>query len=108
LNAESKASLSKFAASLNANPQTNVQIFGHTDNTGTDNINIPLSQQRAAAVQNYIISQGVSANRLNWTGKGSSEPVADNSTTAGKAQNRRVEIYILANAQMIQDAHQGQ
>jgi outer membrane protein OmpA-like peptidoglycan-associated protein len=107
LNAESKASLSKFAASLNANLQTNVQIFGHTDNAGNDNINIPLSQQRAAAVQNYLIAQGVSANRLTSTGKGSSEPVADNSTTAGKAQNRRVEIYILANAQMIQDAQQG-
>ena len=107
LNADSKASLSKFAASLNANPQTNVQIFGHTDNTGNDNINIPLSQQRAVAVQNYLVSQGVAASRLASIGKGSSEPVADNSTTAGKAQNRRVEVYILANAQMIQDAHQG-
>ncbi|MDR2564384.1 MAG: OmpA family protein [Prevotellaceae bacterium] len=107
LSAVSKTSLSKFAASLAANPQTNVQIFGHTDNTGTDNINIPLSQQRAASVQFYLMQQGIAANRMSAAGKGSSEPVADNSTTAGKTQNRRVEIYILANEQMIQDAHQG-
>ncbi|MDR2776078.1 MAG: OmpA family protein [Tannerella sp.] len=103
----SKISLSKFAESLKTNPDTNVEIFGHTDITGSDAVNIPLSQQRAASVQSYLIAQGVSSNRLISYGKGSAEPVASNDTSAGRAQNRRVEIYILANAQMIQNAQQG-
>jgi outer membrane protein OmpA-like peptidoglycan-associated protein len=104
----SKVSLVKFAESLKTNPDTNVEIFGHTDDTGSDAINIPLSQQRAASVQSFLIAQGVSSNRLISFGKGSSDPVASNNTTTGRAQNRRVEIYILASAQMIQDAHSGQ
>jgi outer membrane protein OmpA-like peptidoglycan-associated protein len=103
----SKASLAKFAESLKTNSDTNVEIFGHTDNTGNDAINIPLSQQRAAAVQSYLIMQGVNSGRLISHGKGSIEPVAPNNSTAGRAQNRRVEIYILANAQMIQSAQEG-
>jgi outer membrane protein OmpA-like peptidoglycan-associated protein len=107
LNNASKVSLIKFAESLKANPDTNVEIFGHTDITGSDAVNIPLSQQRATAVQLYLIEQGVGSNRLISHGKGSSEPVASNDSAAGRAQNRRVEIYILASAQMIQDAHAG-
>ena len=107
LSSASKASLTKFAESLRSNPDTNVEIFGHTDITGSDAVNIPLSQQRAASVQSYLIAQGVSSNRLISFGKGSSEPVASNNDATGRAQNRRVEIYILASAQMIQDAHSG-
>jgi outer membrane protein OmpA-like peptidoglycan-associated protein len=107
LNDVSKSSLLKFAESLKANPDTNVEIIGHTDITGNDAINIPLSQQRAAAVQSYLVAQGVGFNRLMSYGKGSSEPIASNETAAGQAQNRRVEIYILASAQMIQDAQAG-
>ncbi|MDR2027612.1 MAG: OmpA family protein [Prevotellaceae bacterium] len=103
----SKISLSKFAESLKTNPDTNVEIFGHTDITGSDAINIPLSQQRAASVQSYLVMQGVSSNRLISYGKGSAEPIASNDTSAGRAQNRRVEIFILANAQMIQAAQEG-
>jgi outer membrane protein OmpA-like peptidoglycan-associated protein len=107
LNNVSKASLTKFAESLKTNPDTNVEIFGHTDITGSDVLNIPLSQQRAASVQSYLIAQGVGSSRLLSFGKGSAEPVASNDTPAGRSQNRRVEIYILANAQMIQDANAG-
>ncbi|MDR1898190.1 MAG: OmpA family protein [Prevotellaceae bacterium] len=107
LNDVSKASLLRFAESLRNNPETNVEILGHTDNTGNDGINIPLSQQRAASVQNYLISQGVATHRLVSYGKGSAEPVASNDNAAGRSQNRRVEIFILANAKMIQDAQQG-
>lgn len=107
LGAASKTSLSKFATSLNANPETNVNIFGHTDSSGSDNVNLPLSQQRAASVQNYLVSQGVNATRLTAVGKGSSEPIADNTTSVGKSQNRRVEVYILPNAKMLQEAQQG-
>ncbi|MDR1170398.1 MAG: OmpA family protein [Prevotellaceae bacterium] len=103
----SKMSLSKFAESLKTHTDTNVEIFGHTDITGSDAVNIPLSQQRAASVQSYLIAQGVGSNRLISYGKGSYEPVASNDTSTGRAQNRRVEIYILANAQMIQNAQEG-
>jgi outer membrane protein OmpA-like peptidoglycan-associated protein len=107
LSSVSKASLLKFAESLKQHTDTNVEIFGHTDITGSDAVNIPLSQQRAASVQSYLIAQGVSSNRLISYGKGSAEPIASNDNSAGRAQNRRVEIFILANAQMIQDAEQG-
>ncbi|MDR1887294.1 MAG: OmpA family protein [Prevotellaceae bacterium] len=103
----SKASLTRFAESLKTNADTNVEIFGHTDITGSDAINIPLSQQRAASVQVYLISQGINSGRLISYGKGSAEPIASNDTPTGRAQNRRVEIYILANAQMIQAAQEG-
>ena len=107
LNQVSITSLAQFSNSLKANPDTDVQIFGHTDSTGNDQINIPLSQQRAKSVLNYIVSQGVSSSRLTSEGFGSSLPVADNATTAGKAQNRRVEVFILPNAKMLQEAEQG-
>ncbi len=107
LNASSKTALTNFAASLKNTPETDVTIYGHTDNTGTDNVNIPLSQQRAAAVQNFLSSQGVAVARMTTQGMGSSQPVADNSTTAGRTQNRRVEVYISANEQMIKEAEAG-
>jgi outer membrane protein OmpA-like peptidoglycan-associated protein len=107
LNAASKTSLSKFATSLRNNPDTDVKIVGHTDNTGTDAINDPLSQKRAEAVKSYLAGQSVSSARIVSEGQGSHNPVADNATAAGKAQNRRVEVYIMPNAKMIREAQQG-
>jgi len=107
LNAASKTSLTQFANSLKANPDTDVQIFGHTDSTGNDQINIPLSKQRAGSVDSFLQTQGIASSRLETDGYGSSQPVADNSTKAGQAQNRRVEIFILPNAKMIQEAEAG-
>ncbi|GHT89359.1 membrane protein [Bacteroidia bacterium] len=107
LNAASKTSLTQFANSLKANPDTDVEIYGHTDSTGNDKINIPLSKERAASVEKFLETQGITASRLVTDGFGSSQPVADNSTKAGQAQNRRVEVYILPNAKMIQDAKNG-
>jgi len=107
LNQTSKNALTQFSNSLKANPDTDVQIFGHTDSSGNDNINIPLSKSRAASVQDYLLGQGISGSRMVAEGFGSSQPVADNSTTAGKALNRRVEIFILPNAKMIQEAEAG-
>ena len=69
-------------------------IHGHTDNSGSDAINIPLSQNRAQSVLNYLSTQGISASRMTAKGYGSSAPVATNDTTAGKQQNRRVEITV--------------
>lgn len=106
LNTASQASLSQFATSLKNNPDTDIQIIGHTDSTGSDAINNPLSEKRAQAVYNYLLQSGVISARMTSVGMGSTQPVADNSTVAGRAQNRRVEVYILPNAKMIQEAQQ--
>lgn len=107
LNATSQNALTSFATSLKNNPDTDIQIQGHTDSSGNDAINQPLSEKRAQSVQNFLLSKGVSGTRMSSYGLGSSQPVADNTTSAGKAQNRRVEVYIVPNAKMIQDAQQG-
>ncbi|MDR1743109.1 MAG: OmpA family protein [Dysgonamonadaceae bacterium] len=106
LSTASRASLDLFATSLKNNPDTDVKIFGHTDSTGSDAINNPLSERRAESVYNYLLLKGISGNRMVSQGFGSTEPVADNSTVAGRAQNRRVEVYILPNEKMIQEAQQ--
>ena len=107
LNQASRTALTQFANTLKTYPDTDVQIFGHTDSSGNDNINIPLSQSRAGSVQTFLNGQGIEFSRMAAQGLGSSQPVADNSTTAGKTQNRRVEVFILPNAKMIQEAHAG-
>ena len=86
--------LSHFANSLNQNPITSVTIVGHTDSTGSDAINNPLSMDRANAARDYLVGRGVSAQRIATDGRGSREPVADNGTAQGRAKNRRVEIYV--------------
>jgi ompA/motB domain protein len=77
-----------------ANPATTVQIIGHTDSTGTDAINNPLSVNRAASARDYLVARGVQVSRIMIDGRGSRDPIADNNTQAGRAQNRRVEIYV--------------
>ncbi|MFC5607303.1 OmpA family protein [Variovorax soli] len=86
--------LDQFASGLRNNPNAEVRIIGHTDNTGTDAINNPLSIQRAAATRDYLIARGVRSNAFNIDGMGSRQPVADNNSAAGRAQNRRVEIFV--------------
>ena len=107
LNQASRTALTNFANSLKAHPDTDVEIYGHTDSTGNDNINIPLSKERAASVQNFLIGQGIQNSRMEALGLGSSQPVADNGTAAGRTLNRRVEVYILPNAKMLQEAEAG-
>ncbi|MBU1361291.1 MAG: OmpA family protein [Gammaproteobacteria bacterium] len=86
--------LNRFANGLRNNPNAEVRIIGHTDNTGTDAINNPLSVDRAASTRDYLIARGVSQQIFRIEGRGSREPVADNNSDAGRAQNRRVEIYV--------------
>ena len=86
--------LDRFAQTLVANPATTVQIIGHTDSTGTDAINNPLSVNRAASARDYLVARGVQVSRIMIDGRGSRDPIADNHTQAGRAQNRRVEIYV--------------
>ena len=107
LSTTAKNSLNQFATSLLNNPQTNVQIYGHTDNTGSLATNQRLSKERALSVLNYLNNAGVSRDRMVSDGYDYQFPVASNDTEAGRAQNRRVEVYISANEQMIQDANNG-
>ncbi len=86
--------LNQFATSLNQNPVSTVTIIGHTDNTGSDAINNPLSIDRAEAARDYLVSRGVARTRIATDGKGSREPVADNNSQGGRDKNRRVEIYV--------------
>jgi outer membrane protein OmpA-like peptidoglycan-associated protein len=101
-------SLKQLAISLQNNPQTNILVVGHTDSTGTAAHNMGLSIRRAGAVKVFLVQQGVGGARLTTQGKGETEPVASNSTLDGRAQNRRVEIVIVANDEMKQQAAQGQ
>ncbi len=108
LNSSAKSSLAELAKVLKEYNDADVAIFGHTDSSGSDAINNPLSVNRANSVSNYLKSLGVSASQIKSVeGKGSTEPVADNSTAAGKSKNRRVEIYMYASEAMINAANNG-
>ena len=104
---DAKVNLLNLASSLKNNPETNILIIGHTDNTGTQSHNIDLSVHRAASVKSYLKDNSINASRLIIDGKGETEPIADNNTEAGRAQNRRVEIVILANDKMKKEARKG-
>jgi outer membrane protein OmpA-like peptidoglycan-associated protein len=103
----SKSALRNFSASLKQNPDTYVKVIGHTDNTGRVDYNQTLSEKRAQSVYDYLMNQGVSSDRMTYEGKGIHDPIATNATVEGRALNRRVEIMIMANEKMIQEAHQG-
>lgn len=107
LSQSAKNSLTQFATSLLNNPQTNVQIYGHTDNTGSLAVNQRLSKERANSVMNYLMNSGVSSSRMVSDGFDYQFPVASNDTPEGRAQNRRVEVYISANKDMIDAANNG-
>lgn len=86
--------LDKFAEGLVDNTASQISIIGHTDNTGSDAINDPLSIERAARTRDYLTARNVASGRITVYGRGSHEPVAANDSEAGRAQNRRVEIYV--------------
>lgn len=116
LTATSKSALNQCANLLKNNSDCDIAIYGHTDNTGFKNStaeqsaekNLTLSRQRAQSVQSYLLSQGVNAAQLRTVdGQGQTNPVADNSTAAGRQQNRRVELYMYASQAMINAAEAG-
>jgi len=90
--------LDQFAQGLANQPNTEIRIVGHTDSTGSDAINNPLSVNRAASARNYLVSRGVSGQRIQIDGRGSHEPIADNTTEAGRAKNRRIEMFLAERA----------
>ncbi len=108
LTAAAKSNLDKLAKVLADNPDTNINIYGHTDSKGSDEYNYSLSERRAASVKSYLSSIGIANSRMFTKGEGEASPVATNDTDAGRAKNRRVEFAITANEKMIQDAQQGQ
>ena len=103
LSAASQTSISEIAKVLKENSDMDIAIIGHTDSTGSDAVNNPLSVNRAKSVQNSLKNQGVN-NIKRVEGQGSKNPVADNSTESGRKLNRRVEVYMYASKQMIDNA----
>lgn len=93
LTQEDQATLDRAADAMKANPNVHLRMEGYTDSTGTDPHNLSLSQRRAVAVADYLKSKGVDGNRLTGDGFGKSNPVDTNATAAGKADNRRVELF---------------
>jgi outer membrane protein OmpA-like peptidoglycan-associated protein len=98
--------LTSVARTLNNYPQSRVVVSGHTDSTGSVQFNERLSEQRADKVRDYLVSEGVTASRITSRGFGPSRPVASNNTEAGRAQNRRVEIEIRPDEEVMREGQQ--
>ncbi len=107
LNSTAVSELRDFAVSLARHPDTDITINGHTDNTGSRAVNERLSLDRAKSVENFLVGQGLPIGRFTANGLAYDVPVADNSTPTGRAQNRRVEIFLTASQKMIQQAQAG-
>ena len=90
--------LDQFASGVANQPNTEIRVIGHTDNTGTDAINNPLSVQRAQSVRDYLATRGVNAQQIAISGAGDRQPIADNGTAQGRAENRRVEMFLAERA----------
>ncbi len=102
----STATLNDLVTILNKYPDTNIEIRGHTDNTGSDSYNQNLSERRASSVATYLRNKGVANSRITTRGFGESAPKETNDTEAGRTQNRRVEFLITANEKMKAEAKQ--
>ncbi len=105
LSDSAKVSLAAFAEVLKATPDADVAILGHTDNVGTEKANQSVSEKRAKAVASYLTEQGVESQIKDVLGMSYNQPIASNDTEEGKAQNRRVEVYMYASQEMIDAAN---
>jgi len=104
LTSDATSNLDKLVVILNEYPDTNIEIQGHTDSSGSEEYNQTLSEKRAGAVSNYLVRKNIGGKRIATRGYGELSPKYDNSTETGRAQNRRVEFVITANEKMISDA----
>jgi outer membrane protein OmpA-like peptidoglycan-associated protein len=104
LTATAKANLDRLVPVFKSYADTDIVIYGYTDNTGTVEHNQTLSEQRSASVKTYLASKGLNTGRFTTTGMGIADPVATNDTPEGRTQNRRVEFAIVANDKMKQEA----
>jgi outer membrane protein OmpA-like peptidoglycan-associated protein len=107
LKPEAREKLAKVSGILLAYPNLKLQVEGYTDNIGSDEYNQKLSEERADAVRDYLVSQGVSDGSISAAGYGKSNPIADNSTNAGRAQNRRVQLVVSGAAIGVQESAPG-
>ena len=101
---QSRQALLSMANILKEYPKTNILIEGHTDSTGSDAYNLTLSKNRAQAVTNFLAAQGISGDRIETKWYGESQPKYDNSTVEGRSKNRRVELAIVANEELVEEA----
>lgn len=108
INAASQQTLNKLISVFREYPDTNILIVGHTDSTGNADYNMTLSKNRAYSVTNYLKNNGISSGRLTTNWFGEEQPKYDNNTVDGRAKNRRVNIAILPNEKMIEQAKKGQ
>ena len=106
INAKSEETLNKLANIFKEYPDTNILVEGHTDNTGSESYNLTLSKNRAQAVTNFLTDHGIAASRFDTKWYGDAQPKYDNSTAEGRSKNRRVEIAIVANEDLKQEAEQ--
>lgn len=106
VNAKSQETLKKLIGIFKEYPDTNVLVEGHTDDTGSESYNLTLSKNRAQAVTSYLVNNGLSSGRFDTKWYGESQPKYDNTTEDGRAKNRRVELAIVANEKMKQEAEQ--
>lgn len=104
INNASQETLNKLIGVFKEYPDTNILVVGHTDSVGSEDYNMTLSKNRAYAVTNYIKSNGINESRLSTNWFGESQPMHDNATAEGRAKNRRVNVAILPNDKMIEDA----
>lgn len=104
LTSDATNNLNKLVTILNEYPDTNIEIQGHTDSSGSEQYNQTLSEKRAGSVSTYLLQKNISGNRISTKGYGEMSPKYDNATEVGRAQNRRVEFVITANEKMINDA----
>ncbi|MGZ0015820.1 OmpA family protein [Yeosuana sp. AK3] len=104
INNASQQTLNKLIGVFKEYPDTNILVVGHTDSQGSEDYNMALSKNRAYAVTNYLSQNGISQGRLTTNWFGETQPLHDNSTAEGRAKNRRVNVAILPNDKMIQDA----
>lgn len=104
LTEKAKTNLDKLIPVFTEYSDTNIEIYGYTDSTGSPAFNLTLSEKRAESVKNYLISKGLVASRFKTTGLGIEQPIATNDTPEGRSQNRRVEFAITANDKMKEDA----
>ncbi|NJK89991.1 MAG: OmpA family protein, partial [Myxococcales bacterium] len=106
LRPQAKENIRELAGILEKYDDTDVVIAGHTDSTGTEEYNLELSKERAAAVAEFARELGIDASRIRMVGEGEASPVADNSAPEGRAQNRRVEVAIFANEKLKEAAQE--
>lgn len=104
INAKSKVTLDKLAKVFIDFPDTNILVVGHTDSSGNDDYNMALSEKRAKSVTNYLVSDGIAASRFETVWYGETQPKYDNTTSEGRAKNRRVNVAIVPNETMKEKA----